>query len=306
MCCLFGFYNYSGKDIENIDFLTNNLAEHATIRGTDATGIAYMNKNKLVIHKEPKSAFDVTFRHPDNTVCVTGHTRHATQGNEKFNYNNHPFKGNCRNLRFALCHNGILSNDFSLRNKYHLPKTKVETDSYIAVQLLERSKNLHVKSVKDMAEKINGSYAFSILDTSNTLWLIRGDSPLSLIHLPKYKLYIYASTDSILYKSLVDTKLFNEIKSGNFEEIDIKSGDILSITTDGKIHTDKFDYKDYFARYNWWDFGYSKPHTSYSSSYIDDLKAVASYQGYSEDEIDELLENGFSPEEIEEYIYCME
>ena len=157
-----------------------------------------------------------------------------------------------------------------------------------------------------MAEKINGSFAFSILDTSDILWLIRGDSPLSLIHLTKYKLYIYASTDSILYKSLVDTKLFEEIKCGNFEEIEVNSGDILRITTDGKVHTDKFDYKDYFGHYNWWDFGHSRTHTRYSSSYIDDLKAVASYQGYSEEEIDELLENGFTPEEIEEYIYCLE
>ena len=306
MCCLFGFFNYSGKDIENIEFLTNSLAEQATIRGTDATGIAYMNKNKLVIHKEPKSAYNVTFKHPDNTVCVTGHTRHATQGDEKNNYNNHPFKGSCHNLRFALCHNGILSNDYSLRNKYHLPKTKIETDSYIAVQLLERSKNLNVNSIKDMAEKISGSFAFSILDTDNTLWLIRGDSPLSLIHLPNYKLYIYASTDSILYKALVDTKLFKEVKDGNFEEIEINSGDILSITTDGKIQTDKFDYKEYFGRYNWWDFGYGRPYTNYNYSYIDDLKSVASYQGYSEEDIDELLANGFTPEEIEDYIYCLE
>ena len=39
--------------------------------------------------------------------------------------------------------------------------------------------------------------------------------------------------------------------------------------------------------------------------YIEDLKSVAAYQGYSPEDIDELLENGFAPEEIEEYIYCM-
>lgn len=70
-----------------------------------------------------------------------------------------------------------------------------------------------------MAEKIKGSFAFSILDTDNTLWLVRGDSPLSLIHIPKYKLYVYASTDEILYKALVDTKLFAEIKQAAFKDI---------------------------------------------------------------------------------------
>ena len=33
---------------------------------------------------------------------------------------------------------------------------------------------------------------------------------------------------------------------------------------------------------------------------------VAAFQGYSEDDIDKLLNDGFTPEEIEEYIYCYE
>ena len=40
--------------------------------------------------------------------------------------------------------------------------------------------------------------------------------------------------------------------------------------------------------------------------HMDDLKAIASYQGYSEEDIDDLLANGFTPDEIEEYIYCCE
>ena len=44
----------------------------------------------------------------------------------------------------------------------------------------------------------------------------------------------------------------------------------------------------------------------YTSDYIDELRSVASYQGYSSEDIDTLLNEGFTPEEIEEYIYCME
>ena len=50
MCCLFGFYNYSGKVIGNLSKLTNSLAVQATVRGTDAEGIAYNDNNKLIIH----------------------------------------------------------------------------------------------------------------------------------------------------------------------------------------------------------------------------------------------------------------
>ena len=303
MCGLFGFYNYSGKPIKDIIDLANALAEEATVRGTDATGIAYNQKGRLIIHKEPKSAFEVNFKHPEDVVCVTGHTRHSTQGDKKKNFNNHPFWGHCKNANFALCHNGVLTNDTTLRNELHLPKTKIETDSYIAVQLIEKKKILNGESIKYMAEKVHGSFAFSILDSFNTLWLVRGDSPLTLIHLPKYKLYVYASTEEILYKALVETKLFKEIKQAAFEEIKIKSGDILNILPDGTIVYDRFTFTDYsyFGYYDWRDYDFSK-----ETDYIDDLKSVAAYQGFSPDDIDELIESGYTPEEIEDYLYCIE
>ena len=302
MCCLFGFYNYGGQPIKNISHLTNALAEEATARGTDATGIAYNHKDKLVIHKEPKSAFQVNFEHPDDIICVMGHTRHSTQGSKNKNYNNHPFYGHCKNTDFALAHNGVLTNDFKLRKELKLPNTKIETDSFIAVQLIEKKKLLNSESIKFMSEKINGSFAFSILDSNNTLWLVRDDSPLSLIHIPKYKLYVYASTAEILYKALVGTKLFDEIKKGAFDEIEISSGDILNILPDGAIVYDKFNYTDYscFYRCQWWSYNSSK------NSYIDDLKSVAAYQGYSPDDVDKLIESGFTPEEVEEYLYSVE
>ena len=245
MCSLFGFYNYSKSEIKDLSKLTNKLAQEATIRGTDATGISYNYKNNLVIHKEPKSAFKMNFKHPDGTVAVMGHTRHSTQGSEKKNFNNHPFMGKCKNAKFTLAHNGIISNDGHLRRDYNIPKTKIETDSYIAVQMIEKKKILNNESIKFMSEKVHGSFTFSILDDKNRLYLIKGDNPLSVIHFPKYKLYVYASTDEILYKALLGTKLFNEVKSGNFEEIEIKSGEILSIYNYGKILKDTFEYTDY-------------------------------------------------------------
>ena len=303
MCSLFGFYNYSNNEIKGLSELTNKLAKEATVRGTDATGISYNYKNNLVIHKEPKSAYKMVFKHPENTIAVMGHTRHSTQGSEKKNYNNHPFMGKCENSRFTLAHNGIISNDDRLRKEYKIPKTKIETDSYIAVQLIEKKKQLDNESIKFMSEKVHGSFTFSILDDKNTLYLIKGDNPLYLIHFPKYKLYVYASTDAILFKALIGTKLFNEIKKGDFEEIEIASGEIISIFTCGKILRDKFDYTDYsyFGLWDWSRYGLND-----NNDYINDLKSVSKYYGYEPDDIDVLIEEGFTPDEIEEYIYCME
>ncbi len=303
MCSLFGFYNYSKNEIKDLSKLTNKLAQEATVRGTDATGISYNYKNNLVIHKEPKSAYKMKFKHPDSTISVMGHTRHSTQGSEKKNYNNHPFMGKCKNARFTLAHNGIISNDDRLRKEYKIPKTKIETDSYIAVQLIEKKKQLDNDSIKFMSESVHGSFTFSILDDKNNLYLIKGDNPLCLIHFTKYQLYVYASTDDILYKALIGTNLFKEIKQGNFEEIEIKSGEILTICTCGKILRDKFDYTEY-SYCSLWDW---RTHGLYDENdYITDLKSVSKYYGYDPDDIDALIEDGFTPDEIEEYIYCME
>ncbi len=214
MCGLYGFLHYGDNKIKYLSNITNALAQEAAVRGTDATGIAFNDKGRLSILKESKSAYRLNFKHSDNISAVIGHTRHSTQGSEKKNYNNHPFSGRCQNTRFALAHNEVLMNDTDLRKQYRLPKSKIETDSYIAVQLLEHKKKLNAESIKFMAETVEGSFSFSILDSNNTIWLVKGDSPLSLIHFPDLKLYIYASTEEILWKALIETDLFYHLKNG--------------------------------------------------------------------------------------------
>lgn len=310
MCGLFGFSNYSGEKIKNISDLTNSLAEQSAVRGTDATGIAFCSSGNVNILKENKSAYRLNFRISDEIYALTGHTRHGTQGCNKA-YNAHPFLGKCKNLKFALAHNGVLSNDKELRHKFKLPKTKIETDSYIAVQLIESQKHLDFDSIKYMAEQTEGSFSYSILDDKNNIWLVKGDSPLSILHFPKLKMYVYASTDEILYKALVDYQpLFKALKSGDFEEIDISEGDILKIRPDGILERNTFEYSYYYGR-GWWDYGSfssislgnGKP-TITRNEYLESLKSIASYQGYSPEDVDELIVAGFTLDEIEDYLYC--
>ncbi len=175
MCGLMGFLNYSENKIKGLNNLTNALAEESAIRGTDATGIAYCEDGRVNIHKEPKSAYNLNFKHSDDIKTLIGHTRHSTKGSEKNNFNNHPFLGQCKNVKFALAHNGVIINDTELRKQHRLPKTKIETDSYIAVQLIESKKKLNSQSIKFMAEAIEGSFSFSILDNKNNLWLVKGN-----------------------------------------------------------------------------------------------------------------------------------
>jgi len=310
MCGLFGFYNY-GNNSPSLSKLTNLLAFEASVRGTDATGISYNKDNKLIIHKEPLAAEKIVFNVPNNTVCVMGHTRHSTQGDKKKNYNNHPFKGNCQKGSFALAHNGILVNELEIQTKFHLPKTKIETDSYLAVQLLQKKNKLDIENVKHMAENVDGSFAFSILDDKNILWLVKGDNPLSVIHFMEKKIYVYASTDAILYKALAESDLLTELKLGRFEEITIDHGEILKLQPDGLVLRDKFNYADlsYLNDLRWWNYGFglsSKPKSKKNNKndeYLKEIKSVAGYYGYSEKDIDQLVADGFTYEDIEELLY---
>lgn len=303
MCGLFGLSRHGGE-IKNLADLTHSLAVQSAVRGTDATGIAFCDAGTLKIQKESKPACNFEIKHSDKICALTGHTRHSTQGSQRKVYNNHPFPGRCSTASFALSHNGVLSNDRELRKKYRLPKTRVETDSFVAVQLIESQRKLNFDSIRFMAEKTEGSFSYSILDDKNNIWLVKGDSPLSILHFPKLKIYVYASTDEILYKALVDSPLFPALKKGEFEVIEISEGEILKITPKGKIERENFEFS-YFCGKAWWEYNSFMYHDSYGrNEYIDDLKAIASYNGISPDCVDELITAGFSFDEIEDYIYC--
>lgn len=95
----------------------------------------------------------IRFNAPDDTTAVMVHTRLTTQGNQKFNQNNHPFPGHA-DKDFAFAHNGVLYNDQELRKAKNLPETHIETDSYVAVQLIEQQGRLDFENLKNMAETV--------------------------------------------------------------------------------------------------------------------------------------------------------
>ena len=54
MCGLFGFSRYGEDKIKNLSELTNSLAQHSAVRGTDATGIAFAVNGGINIVKDSK------------------------------------------------------------------------------------------------------------------------------------------------------------------------------------------------------------------------------------------------------------
>lgn len=302
MCGLFGFTTY-GNNMRNYTKLLQALASYSTERGHHASGISYNLDNKLITYKKPLSGIKLKPAHFDGVQAITGHTRHATQGDYNKNCNNHPFNGTVGGFNIAMAHNGIIYNDAELKRKYQLAKSKITTDSYIYMQLLEQQKKLNFETIKHATEQLQGYYTFTILDSKNNLYFVKGDSPLSIVHIPELKIYIYASTDSILYNSLLDCGLFEYIKQNKHQDIKITDGDILKINSNGKIS--KGNFEPYTMTYNfkkWYEYGTTEE-TSTDTEYKAMLYDVAEAMGRDATELDELLAMGYCLEDIEEYIY---
>ena len=316
MCALFGFLDCGRRiPLKALQKLIQALANASEVRGDHASGISYMNGNQLTIYKRPKPAHKMKFKLPNHTRAVMGHVRYTTQGSQEFNQNNHPFRGHA-GMDFAFAHNGVLHNDMQLRREKQIPATNIETDSYIAVQLIEIQKALNFDTLKNIAEDVRGSFTFTILDETNALWFVKGSSPLYLIYFPELKLYVYSSTASIMKTALKHTPL----RWMHYEVIEVDEGDILKISHDGKISHDRFHVPPVFStgfnnsRLRWsvsdttgWDYYDSETAEELdklNDSDYADLLDLCGYFGVSEIEVLRLRHMGYTYDEIEEYLFA--
>ncbi|MDO4301097.1 MAG: hypothetical protein Q4D26_06870 [Clostridia bacterium] len=301
MCCLFGLIDYGNMlTIRNKEKIIKVLSKECEARGTDATGVAYMTGNKMTIYKKALPAGKMKFKFNSNPSVIMGHTRMTTKGSEKNNINNHPFYS--AKLGFALAHNGVLYNDKTIRKTEKLPKTKIETDSYVAVQLIEKHKTLNFDTIKNMAEKVEGSFCFTILDKEKNLYIIKGDNPMCIVRFNGF--YIYASTKEIL------TKALKKLGLKYYKEINIKTGEILKINILGNIIRHEFDMDFGYSYWNNYCWGYSSRSKDIANEaksvydeYLNDLIYYGKSVGFDEETILELLDLGYDYMDIEDMIY---
>lgn len=306
MCCLFGLldikHSLSAKEKNRILSILGTFCE---ARGVDATGYSYVSNRNLVIKKKAVPAHEMTFNIPRDAYAIMGHTRMATQGSAERQRNNHPFFGKVPDSRFALAHNGVLTNDQLLRKFEQLPQTNIATDSFIAVQLIEKQKALDFNSLKVMAEKVKGTFTFTVMDLKNNLYFIKGNNPLCIFYYPQKGFYVYASTKAILEAALDVLGYLDRYH----EEIPNAEGEIVRIDTAGKIARDHFkppmsispfyDCYDYYNEFwDGWEETLDEP-----VGYRKYLKDFAIAIGVPKKELDYLHRLGVSDFELEECIY---
>ena len=301
MCAIFGVLDFQGKLTQTQRLsLFRALADAAQIRGTDASGVAYVQNGTIQIQKALRPASKMRWRIPPGARYLMGHTRMTTQGAASKNYNNHPFPGKAGNQSFALAHNGVLYNDMTLRRTHRLPHTKIETGSYVAVQLLEKSGKLCPDTLAGMAEALDGSFTITVLDAHNTLYLIRGSNPLTIRCLSHLGCYLYASTDEILNMAL-DALGLSTLRQ---TDIPITQGDIMAIDAMGRRTTTRFDDtklrpQRYFADWSWYQLS-QKPEPD---DYLDAVLEYGQRHGVPDWELRLLLDAGYDALDLEEMIH---
>lgn len=308
MCCLFGLVDRNHTIPSRCKSqILHALAAESEARGTDATGIAYNKNSGLTVYKRPIAGHKMRFYLPNETSVIMGHTRMTTGGSPKRNANNHPFLGRTKDCAFALAHNGILYNDYELRLTHALPKSSIETDSYVMVQLIEQAGELSFATLSAIAEELFGPFTFSILDDRDNMWFIRGDNPLELRHYADSDVYLYASTAEILDKAVARLPF----RLGSYRKIEVKSGEIVRLDADGSIRRAHFVpqavpsvYTPYFGGYS------SRKQISYSNipdyedDYVAALMSEAERSGLYSGIVEEMMRDGYTLEEIEDFIYC--
>lgn len=304
MCCLFGMVDYGHvlPQKRKHQILTV-LAAECEVRGTDATGIAYNSRGTLYIYKKPVPAHQLRMRVPADVAVVMGHTRMTTQGSARRNCNNHPFRGVAGAIPFALAHNGILHNDDALKRQYHLPHSKIQTDSYVAAQLLEKKRGLDWDALRFMAEQLEGSFTITILDGADSLYFIKGNNPLCLLDFPRLGFYLYASTEEILRRALDKLRL----RQKRHIQVPVNSGEMVRISPDGTIARSLFlPWYDDLCCGGAFSESCGQLVSRWDEEYLTELRAVAASFCYAPEDIDTLLKQGFSLEDVEDFLYCGE
>ena len=99
---------------------------------------------------------------------------------------------------------------------------------------------------------------------------------------------------------------------GKSIKIPMLCGEILQVSATGHIVREQFDDSRLFSPYvdpRWqrffppWE---KQPIVTSDSLYLNELKSVAPAFGYTPEQIDALAAEGFSPEELEDFLYCGE
>lgn len=223
-------------------------------RGKDATGVAWIEKERLQVVKAPITAGKFIKSKEWKKVPIAKtmimHARAATQGKPEENMNNHPV---FNKDGMALTHNGMISNDktLSVSKKY---KMDAEVDSEIILKLVENGWWSNIKNLNELS----GGFACAMIweRKPDELLLFRHSNPI-VVHMDKKRdILFWASTKAILLDALV--KYHRGFQTGGLFTYELQDDVALLINGEGIVNLKEIKPKPkYMADYkDWKDWGY--------------------------------------------------
>ncbi len=135
-------------------------------------------------------------------------------------------------------------------------------------------------------------------------YFVMGDNPLCLYHFPERGLYVYASTEEILKRALDMARM----PLGKPTRVSLDCGEILRIDATGNEERSTFNDAHLLQRSLYWPYDWHglELDTFPKKTHLDEIKSVAQAFGYAPEEIDRLVNLGFTADELEELLYCGE
>lgn len=174
MCGIFGVVGVS-----NAAKVVINGLKKLEYRGYDSWGITVSKNGSLARERKLGKIGLATTNLPLSTIGL-GHTRWATHGQVTVS-NTHPHLDCTKKL--CLVHNGIVENYLQLKQDLKSHQIKSETDSEVALHLIEEhlKTNSLKKSVQLAFSSISGLNAFILLNAkSDELIAVKNGSPLAI------------------------------------------------------------------------------------------------------------------------------
>lgn len=261
MCSIFGMIGFENQDEETRLRMIEEIGVGGESRGKEATGITAIFENKKTyLNKENVGASKFDWADvPAKGLAYQGHTRFSTGSPINWK-NNHPFVTLIdKDYRFTVTHNGMISNDYTLKRENDLDDGGVKCDSYVVNLLLENvmftsnKDRLDIDIVKEVAELLQGSYSIVIMDNEGRVFFFRNSNPCKVINSEEGLLW--ASTTAML----TDTEEILNLELGEVEETKKEYVYEYSVAEKDFINTQEFKASYGYGNYNWQNYsGYNK------------------------------------------------
>ncbi|MHB1605590.1 MAG: amidophosphoribosyltransferase [Leptospirales bacterium] len=162
-CAVFGIFGH--PEASRMTYLGLYALQH---RGQEGTGIATMDKGRLILRKSQELVsefYTETILNDLQGSSAIGHNRYATQGGDS-ERNLQPLTAYFSNGSMALVHNGNLTNAVEIRKELELEGALFTTDvdSEVLVHLIARSRGAGlVDRVAYALGSVKGSYSLLAL-----------------------------------------------------------------------------------------------------------------------------------------------